>query len=178
MPYATEGTHQERGSGELTSLCRIMASPVAAGAAISRFWEETCVRRNAVDLLQGTGLDQMGKELKFWCYRLDDVSPASTHALLVRQMNIIFDPVGVEESGQWSMSSMPRNSQVVNACKHPCVCDPYGGVMSPTVFQWRSAPRTSGRTLRALGCPQRPTSCWWELRPGTWCRWWRGCRGR
>ena len=97
-----------------------MASPVAAGAAISRFWEETCVRRNAVDLLQGTCLEQMGKELKFWCYRLDDVFPASTHALLVRQMNFIFDPVGVSESGR-SMSSMPRSSLVVNACKHPCV---------------------------------------------------------
>ena len=91
------------GSGELTSLRRIMASPIAAGAAISRFWEETCVRRNAVDLLQGTGLEQMGKELKFWCYRLDDVFPASTHALLVRQMNFIFDPVGVSESGRFNV---------------------------------------------------------------------------
>ena len=157
MPYASDNTHQnqerslQRGTHKFVGLCgsqsMSMASPVAdafAGAA-SLFWKETCIRCNAVDLLQGTGLEQMGKELEVWCYRLDNVFPASMHNLLVRQMRCVFDPVGVSESGK-SMPSMPRNSLVVSACKHPCVCDPYGGgIRSPTVFQWGNAAADLGQ---------------------------------
>ena len=114
-----------------------MDSPDAVAGAASRFWKETCVRLKAVDILQGTGLEQMGKELEFWCYRLDNVFPAGMHELLVRQMGFIFEVAGeASESG-----SMPGRKRVV-ACKHPCVCDPYGGgtkLGSPTVYQWGNA---------------------------------------
>jgi len=59
-----------------------MSSPDDFAQAASDFWRQTFVRRGAVDLLAGTGLEQMGKDLKFWCYRLDNAFPSDVHQAL------------------------------------------------------------------------------------------------
>ena len=55
-------------------------------------WKEALQRHGIVDVLRGTKLEEMAKDLRFWAYRLDDAFPADMHNKLVTSMNELFDP--------------------------------------------------------------------------------------
>ena len=70
-----------------------MASESMAAEGLSDFWKRACAKLNAVDVLKGTGLESMGEDLKFWCYRIDNAfNKPSMHQELVELINKAFDP--------------------------------------------------------------------------------------
>ena len=149
----------------------VMTSPHADAfaRAASGFWRETFIRRGAVGLLQGSGLEEVGKELGFWAYRLDDAFPANVHSVLADKTQLTFDPnVGVSETlgaRKNAMSLKKFQYKVVNACRHPRVCsDRYGGITVQTMFQWglpKDVADTARPTLPAVAeeMVQAATTC-------------------
>ena len=129
------------------------------------FWKAALLRKGATDLLQGTALEKMSKELGFWAFRLDNVFEKDVHAELARKMALAFDPNagGVSETlyRKGATSKGKHFYKVLNMCKHPCTCaDKYGGITNHTIYQWGQG-QSEEAPLRGLGVdvyrPKPPT---------------------
>ena len=123
------------------------------------FWKAALLRKGATDLLKGTALEEMSKELSFWALRLDNVFKEDLHAELAKKIALAFDPnVGVSETlgRKGAMSKGPYQYKVLNMCKYPCGCaDRYGGITNHTIFQWG---RSGGDQFGAdIARPKPPT---------------------
>jgi hypothetical protein len=86
------------------------------------FWKAALVRKDAVDLLKGTALEEMSKALGFWALRLDNVFEEDLHAELAKKMAQAFDPNagGVSET-LGRKNAMPKGQfqyKVLNMCKY------------------------------------------------------------